>query len=132
VPWSVPAHWPISADTTSGWLKRSSAWAPAWLYRHKNAALAERKKTVELHQDLYLPCGVMTLAELHASMGLGEATLVELARVRVDASYPARITAVGEYYALHPGYLRDRHRRPCLCLALAMTTSRLSWPERRA
>jgi hypothetical protein len=97
---------------------------PAWLYQHKDAAPSDWKKAAEDHEDLYLPCGVVTLRELRTSMGLEQATLVELARAREDATdttavddlgkaqttratqllefraAAAQITAVGEYYVL--------------------------------
>jgi hypothetical protein len=96
----------------------------SWINRHKEKALYRWKSTVESHQDLYLPCGVPSLGELRWSIGLEEATLVELSRIKANTSDPdaagrlrhaeearaarllelrtaaARITTVGEYHAL--------------------------------
>jgi hypothetical protein len=97
---------------------------PAWLYRHQESALYRWQRAVDSHQDLYLPCGVTSLTDLRQSVGLEEATLVQLAQSREDTQDPAackklaraqaaraarllelrtaatRITAIGEYYAL--------------------------------
>jgi hypothetical protein len=96
----------------------------SWVDRHKENSLDRWKQIVESHPDLYLPYGVLSLGELRWSIGLEEATLVRLSRIKEDISDPdaaenlvyaeearaarllelrtaaARITAIGEYYAL--------------------------------
>jgi hypothetical protein len=87
-------------------------------------ALRRWQLTVESHQDLYLPCGVRCLTSLRQSMIIEKMTLIALAmayeqaaghKVRDDLheaeaaralrlaelrSAAARITTIGEYYAL--------------------------------
>jgi hypothetical protein len=96
----------------------------SWVDRHKENSLHHWKETVESHPDLYLPCGVPSLGELRWSIGLEAATLVRLSQSKEDTSDPdaaqsiaraeearvarllelrtaaARITTIGEYFAL--------------------------------
>jgi hypothetical protein len=95
-----------------------------WVDRHKENSLHRWKHTVESHPDLYLPCGVQSLEEVRWSIRLEQATLVRLSQIREDTADPdaadelkqaeeartarllelrtaaARITTIGEYYAL--------------------------------
>jgi hypothetical protein len=94
--------------------------------RHKRfqPALRRWQETVESHQDLYLPCGVRSLTSLRQSMIIEKMTLMALAmahehpaghkmgqelqeaqtaraiRLVELRSAAARITTIGEYYAL--------------------------------
>ena len=75
-----------------------------WANRYRKNSLRRWKQIVESHQDLYLPYGVPSLGELRWSIGLEEATLVQLSRKMEDPSDQGAadrlITAIGEYYAL--------------------------------
>jgi len=105
----------------------------SWFNRREKDALCRWKYKVESHQDLYLPCGVISLGDLRWSIGLEEATLVQLSRCSEDTADPAdaeglrsaqearaarllelrtaaaRITAVGEYYALQARSTQARY-----------------------
>jgi hypothetical protein len=96
----------------------------SWVTRHKKNSLRRWAQIVNSHPDLYLPCDVPSLGELRWSIGLEEATLVRLSQFREDTSdlnvvgilkrakearaarllelraAAARITTIGEYYAL--------------------------------
>jgi hypothetical protein len=96
----------------------------SWMSRQERSALCRWKRKIESHKDLYLPCGIESLGELRWYIGLEEATLVQLTRrsegapdaAAVDElkgaqearaarllelrTAAARITAIGEFYAV--------------------------------
>jgi hypothetical protein len=105
----------------------------SWIHRHEKSALWRWKSKVEAHPDLYLPCGVECLGQLRLFIRLEQATLVRLTQYRADTADPgvaknlmralearaarllelrtaaARITAIGEYYALQARSTQARY-----------------------
>jgi hypothetical protein len=121
--------------------------------RHEKNALCGWKSKVEMHPDLYLPCGVEDLKQLRSSIRLEEATLVQLTRCWVDTSdtciaknlrraqearaarllelrtAAARITAIGEYYALQVRSTQARYYGTTFgFLATALIVLAFAWP----
>lgn len=111
------------------------------------------KKTVESHEDLYLPCGVTSLADLRHFMAIEEVTLTRLAqltesvpnragRMRLSLAQTARaarllelrtaaaqVTAVGEYYALRARSTRATYGGiVCGLLGTAAIVLAFTWP----
>jgi hypothetical protein len=124
--------------------------------RGENNALCRWKQKIESHQDLYLPCGVTSLGELRLSIRLEEATLVQLSWCGVDAADPsaaerlrsaqearaarllelrtaaARITAVGEYYAIQARSSLARYYGTAFgFLGTALIVLAFAWPLKR-
>jgi hypothetical protein len=54
------------------------------------------RQTIETHPDLYLPCGVTSLADLRRLMALEEATLVKLVQLEDTISGEAAIMHTAE------------------------------------
>ena len=121
--------------------------------RHEKSALGRWKHKVESHRDLYLPSGVSSLQELRWSIGLEEATLVQLTRCgentadkpaadRVVSAREARaarllelraaaalITSVGEYYALQARSTQARNGGTAFgFLGTALIVLAFAWP----
>jgi hypothetical protein len=116
-------------------------------------ALGKWQDTVESHQDMYLPCGVRCLTSLRQSMIIEKMTLVALAlahekptgrkmaaelqeaqaaraaRLMELRSAAARITTIGEYYAL-----RSRNTWATYCgivcglIGTAAIIAAFAWP----
>jgi hypothetical protein len=111
------------------------------------------KKTVESHEDLYLPCGVTSLADLRHFMAIEEVTLTRLAQLaesvpnragrtrlrRAQAARVARllelrtaaaqVTAIGEYYALRARSTRATYGGIfCGLLGTAAVVLAFTWP----
>ena len=112
------------------------------------------KKTVESHEDLYLPCGVASLVDLRQSMAIEEVTLTRLAQLvesvsnratrrRLSRAQTARaarllelrvaaaqVTAVGEYYALRARSTRATYGGiVCGLLGTAAIVLAFAWPS---
>ena len=125
----------------------------SWFNKREKDALGRWKYKVESHQDLYLPCGVMSLGDLRWSLALEEATLVQLSRCSEDTADPAaaeslksaqearaarllelrtaaaRITAVGEYYALQARSTQARYGGTLFgFLGTALIVLAFAWP----
>jgi hypothetical protein len=128
---------------------------PAWIYRHKKSSLYRWKWIVESHPDLYLPCGVDSVDELRAFIRLEEATLVALSLTKEDIARPdvdnlvgsaqtasaarllelrtaaARITAIGEYYALRARSIQATYGGTTFGIAgTALIVLAFAWPLR--
>jgi hypothetical protein len=111
------------------------------------------KQTVESHEDLYLPCGVTSLADLRQFMAIEEATLTALARLaervpdraarkRLSRAQTARaarllelrtactqVATVGEYYALRARSTRATYGGiVCGLLGTAAIVLAFTWP----
>lgn len=127
--------------------------APSSMSRHEKSTLGRWKQKVESHRDLYLPSGVNSLPELRWSIGLEEATLVQLTRSgesaadkaaakRVSSAEEARaarllelrtaatrITSIGEYYALQARSTQARYGGTAFgFLGTALIVLAFSWP----
>jgi hypothetical protein len=114
------------------------------------------KQTVESHEDLYLPCGVTSLADLRQFMAIEEVTLTRLAqlteaasnraaRKRLSLALTARaarllelrtaathVATVGEYYALRARSTRATYGGiVCSLLGTAAIVLAFTWPLAR-
>lgn len=127
---------------------------PYWHHSYVlESPLYRWRRTVETHQDLYLPCAVTSLIGLRRSITLEEATLVALARARESAQdaatgdnqrgaqdaraarllelriAAARVAAVGEYYALRARSTQATYGGvTCGVLATAAIVLAFAWP----
>jgi hypothetical protein len=125
---------------------RSRRWLP-------QRSLYKLKQVIDVHQDLYLPCGISGLGSLRQSMVIEEATLMALAdaiatagdataataiceakaaraerllQLRVAA---ARIVTIGEYYKLRRRSSWATYcGMPCGLLATAAIVAAFAWP----
>ena len=125
---------------------RSRRWMP-------QRSLYKLKQVIDVHQDLYLPCGISGLDSLRQSMVIEEATLMALAdaiataadatattafceakaaraerllQLRVAA---ARIATIGEYYKLRRRSSWATYcGMPCGLLATAAIVAAFAWP----
>jgi hypothetical protein len=125
----------------------------SWIHWHEKSALCRWKSKVETHPDLYLPCGVNCLKQLRSFIRLEEATLVALIRYRADSvdsgvarnlksaqearaarllelrTAAARITAVGEYYAVQARSTQARNYGTTFgFLGTALVVLAFAWP----
>lgn len=116
-------------------------------------ALWRWKRTVESHQDLYLPCGVTSLDDLRQFMAIEEVTLTRLAQLvesiqnraarhRLSHAQTARaarllelrtaatnVATVGEYYALRARSTRATYGGiVCGLLGTAAIVLAFTWP----
>jgi hypothetical protein len=128
---------------------------PAWIYRHKESSLYRWKRIVESHPDLYLPCGVDSVDELRSFIRLEEATLVALSVTKEDTTRTgadnlvgsaqtagaarllelrtaaARITAIGEYYALRARSVQATYGGTTFgIIGTALIVLAFAWPLR--
>ncbi|HUC24341.1 MAG TPA: hypothetical protein VMA73_16650 [Streptosporangiaceae bacterium] len=117
------------------------------------SALGNWKKTVESHQDLYLPCGVKCLTSLRQSMIIEKMTLMALAqakehdpgremRKQLEEAQEARVlrlnelrraaasvAMIGEYYKLRGRSTRATYGGIVLTLlASAAIVAAVAWP----
>ena len=115
--------------------------------------LSKWRKTVESHEDLYLPCGVKCLTSLRQSMIIEEATLMALARARADKpdeqpskrlreaetartvrllelrTAAAQIVTIGEYYKLRARSTRATYGGIlCGLIGSAAIIAAFAWP----
>jgi len=118
-------------------------------------SLCRWKQTVESHQDLYLPCGVTSLADLRQFMAIEEVTLTRLAQLTEPSNRAARkrlslaqtaraarllelrtaatqVATVGEYYALRARSTRATYGGiVCGLLGTAAIVLAFMWPLAR-
>ena len=122
------------------------------LYSQKKA-LGRWRRKIESHPDLYLPCEVSSLGELRSFIKLEQATLAQLSRCGEDEAddikagmlrnaqearaarllelrtAAARITAIGEYYAIQVRSTQARDAGTAFAfLGTALIVLAFSWP----
>jgi hypothetical protein len=116
-------------------------------------ALSRWRQKIESHPDLYLPCEVISLGELRSFIKLEQATLVQLSHCGEDATddvaveklrsaqearaarllelrtAAARITAIGEYYAVQVRSTQARDAGTAFAfLGTALIVLAFAWP----